>query len=384
MPRYFGARNERECGTLSFLWTALMMFRWPMMMGFALLGILLVSKFFPDQSAIAESAALIKANIGDISKERWDDVISQIIYAPENFNASFISKIKDILQTDWEYKLHLISFDGTVNTENIVPAVILYNFPAGVRGIFLVTFVSAALSTFNSSLNKTTAYFTRDIYQRYIRPVALNKELIWISYAFIGVLVYTGYLFAYNIQSINQIWAWIIMGLGGGLAIPSALKFYWWRYNGSGYAIGTTIGIGAAFFQFAFFPQLPDWQQFLIISGISLIATITGTLLTTPTDENVLSNFYNNTRPFGFWKPFLVKLSDEVRKSMIIEHKHDLISVPFVLGWQVTLFLIPMQLMIRAYYDFYITLTIFICSLLGMYWFWYRNLSKSSAVMNRS
>lgn len=32
-PKYFGARNDRECGTLTFLWTWLMMFRWPMMNG---------------------------------------------------------------------------------------------------------------------------------------------------------------------------------------------------------------------------------------------------------------------------------------------------------------------------------------------------------------
>jgi hypothetical protein len=33
------ARDERECGTLTFRWTQLRMFRWPMVMGFAVLGL---------------------------------------------------------------------------------------------------------------------------------------------------------------------------------------------------------------------------------------------------------------------------------------------------------------------------------------------------------
>ena len=29
-PKYFGARSDAECGKLTFMWTWLMMFRWPM------------------------------------------------------------------------------------------------------------------------------------------------------------------------------------------------------------------------------------------------------------------------------------------------------------------------------------------------------------------
>ncbi len=58
--RYFGARNERECGTLTLLWTNLMMFRWPMMISFAIIGILLVNSFFPDQSILHTATLNIK------------------------------------------------------------------------------------------------------------------------------------------------------------------------------------------------------------------------------------------------------------------------------------------------------------------------------------
>jgi hypothetical protein len=63
---------------------------------------------------------------------------------------------------------------------------------------------------------------------------------------------------------------------------------------------------------------------------------------------------------------------------MIREHRNDLLAIPFVLVWQVTLFLLPMQLMIRSYAQFQFTVSVFFVSLLGLYWFWYRRLPPSN------
>ncbi|MBI9071113.1 MAG: hypothetical protein JEY94_05925 [Melioribacteraceae bacterium] len=373
-PKYFGARSERECGTLTFLWTSLMMFRWPMMMGFAVLGIIMVNNFFPDQAVLNEAANFIKMYNPEITLQNWPENISNIINNYDKFPIEFITRLESILQNDWQTKLQLISFNGTVNTENIVPAVLLFNIPAGLKGFFFVAFVASALSTFNASVNKTAGYFTRDIFQRYLTTNATNKQLLTATYSFIAVLVFLGYILAYQVESINQIWGWIVMGLGGGLAIPSALKFYWWRYNGGGYAIGTTTGIITAVIEIINFPEHTEWERFLIISIISLAATIIGTFLTKPTDKKVIDNFYKTTRPFGFWKPFKNKLAPEVKKQMVREHKFEILSVPFVLGWQVSLFLIPMQLMINSYHDLGITSVIFIICLICIYMLWYRNL----------
>jgi Na+/proline symporter len=164
------------------------------------------------------------------------------------------------------------------------------------------------------------------------------------------------------------------MGLGGGLAVPSLLKFYWWRYNGGGFAVGTTTGILSAIFINSLWPGLVEWQQFISISIVSFIAAIIGTVLTKPTDDDVLKHFYQTTRPFGLWKPYKHCLDQTARTQMEHEHRNDLLALPFTLLWQVTLFLIPMQLMIHAYNDFLYTFLIFLVSLLGMYWYWYRRL----------
>jgi solute:Na+ symporter, SSS family len=373
-PRYFGARNERECGSMTFFWTTLMMLRWPMMIGLAVMGILLVGSLFPDQTVMTQVADLIKAHVGHVPKERWADVLSDIQNVPNQFPPALVHGIQSLLHEDWQSKLHLVSYEGTVNAERIVPAVILLYLPVGVRGFMLIAFVAASLSSFNASVNKTTAYFTRDIFQRYLRPHASNRELILSSYLFIVLLVATGFLLAYYIQSINQIWGWIIMGLGGGLAIPSFLKFFWWRYNGGGFTVGTTVGIAAAICQSFLWPGLPEWQQFSIVSAFALTAAVLGTYLSAPTDPEILRNFYQTTRPIGFWKPLREGLDVVQQSAVAREHRNDLLAIPFALVWQVTLFLLPMQLMIRSTDHLGLTVALFVASGAALYWFWYRNL----------
>ena len=375
-PKYFGARNERECGSLSFLWMVLLMFRWPMMIGFAVLGIYLVNDLFPDQAVMLQAAELIKSFVTNVSPERWPDVLSGIMNAPEKYPPELIQGLKSLFQSNWQSKLHLLSFEGTVNPERILPAVILFNIPLGIRGLLLVALIAACMSSFDTHVNRTSAYFIRDIYQRHLRPRAANRELIFASYLFILVLVVISYLLAYTVKSINEIWGWIVMGLGCGLIIPAMFKFYWWRFNGGGFAIGTIVGILGAFIQRLLWPGLVEWQQFTILSIISLAATIIGTFLTQPTDVNVVDHYYATTRPFGVWGPYKRKLKPEIRKTMSREHRNDLIALPFTLGWQISLFLLPMQFIIHSYEAFKITLIIFLVCLSGMYWFWYRNLPQ--------
>jgi len=92
----------------------------------------------------------------------------------------------------------------------------------------------------------------------------------------------------------------------------------------------------------------------------------------------VLENFYIKTRPFGLWGPFKNILPDKVRKSMEREHRNDFLAVPFTLLWQITLLLLPMQLIIHAFKAFAITFVFFVIGLVGMYVFWYRNMPPAN------
>ncbi|RKY07761.1 MAG: sodium:solute symporter [Planctomycetota bacterium] len=375
-PKYFGARNDRECGTLTFMTICLIMLRWPMMLGFAVLGLFMVKDMFPDQTVLIQASDLIRQHVENIDPSRWESILSGIINSPQNYAVELTTGLKQLLGDNWQTSLHLLSYNGTVNPERILPAVILMDIPMGFRGMILVALIAAAMSTFDSMVNMTTGYFTRDIYQGYLRPKAGNKELIYVSWGFAIAIVAMGFIFGYTIRSINDIWGWLMMGLAGGLLVPTILRLYWWRFNGGGFAIGTAVGLCGAVFQRIMFPGMDERLQFVVMVTIGLVAAIVGTYLTKPTDPEVLEEFYKTTRPFGFWGHLKRTMPADVRAAMTKEHRNDLIALPFALSWQITLFLLPMQLIVRNWQAFWVTFAVFAVSLLGLYIFWYRNLGN--------
>ena len=367
-PRYFGAKSDRDCGLLTFEAGWLMVFRWPLMLGIAILGLFLVHDLFPDQSTLGSAATLIKSYV-TVEKNQWPDMLASIASHPDKYAPAMIDGLRQTLGTDWSAKLSLLSYQGTVDPERILPAVILYKIPIGLRGLLLVALLAAAMSTFNCTINTATGFWTRDVYQAYLRPKASLKELIYASYGFGAFVSAAGFVMCYFTTSINDIWGWITAGLISGLMMPFMLRFYWWRFNGSGFVFGTIIGMIAAVLQRIFIPAMSEWYQFIYIATTGLVGSIIGTYVTGPTDSGVLENFYRTTRPFGFWKPLKNVLPAEEHVAMVREHRNDLTALPFTLGWQVTALLLPMQLMIRAYQAFAVTLVIFAVSMVGVYKF---------------
>jgi len=379
-PKFFGARNERECGKLSCLWICLMMIRWPMMMGFAVMGIYLVQREFPDPNVIAQVTDLIKTHHPEVAKNVWHDLLSGIAESPESYAAPLVQGLRDLLGESWVDKLALVSFEGTVDPERIMPAVILDALPLGLRGLILVAMIAAAMSTFDTEVNLSAAYFVRDIYQGYLRPGAPTRELIYASYAGSILIVVLGFLLGYTAKNINDIWGWVVMGLGISIQVIGLLRWYWWRFNGWGFAAGTFIGLCGAILQRIYYPDLTEWKQFVFILSASLVGAIVFSLLLPPAEDRVLEHFYRTTRPFGLWGRFRRRLNGRQRAMVSREHRNDLLALPFALLWQVTLFILPMQLIMHAYTSFMWTLPSFLIGLAGVYWLWYRNLPPERTV----
>jgi len=376
-PRFFGARSDRDCGRLSFLagWT--FMLRWPLMMSFVVLGLLLVKNLFPDQSVLVQAADLIKSHAGAVPQNEWPELLARIMNHPQAFSKELIGGLTQLLGSDWGSKLSLLSYYGTVDPERILPAVLLLNIPVGLRGLLLVAFLAAAMSTFNAIVNATTGFLTRDLYQGYIRPKAKNKELIYVSYAFGAMVMVAGFATAYSTKNINDIWGWLTMGLVGGTMIPTVLRLYWWRFNGSGFALGTLIGLAAALLQRVLIPGMPEWRQFLYMVGAGLVGSIIATYIRPPTERGVLEHFYRTTKPFGLWGPLRRILGQEEAAAMFREHKYDLISLPFAFFWQLTMLMLPLFLIVKQFRASAVAASILAMSLVGLYFFWYKKLPPS-------
>lgn len=376
-PKYFGARNDRECGTLTFLWTSLVAFRWPLMIGFAILGMYFVNQSIPDTSLLVDATAMIKSTFAGVEHPQWESTISKIINNQAEYPA-LITQLQDLLGSTWSDQLRLTSFYGTVNPERILPLVILNAIPVGLKGLLLIALTSACMSTFDGNVNWAVGFITRDLYQAFLRPQAKTKELIrvsWVGTFAIGII---GYLMAFTVDNINDIWGWLMMALGTGFFVPSFIKFYWGRFNGWGFTSGMAMGIGGAIVQRVFWPDLPELWQFVAMASLGLIGSIGGTLLTKPMDQEILKNFYLKTKPFGFWGNMKDTLDPETRKKVSREHFYDILSVPFVLVWHYLILLLPVLLVIGNFIEFAVGAVLLAIAMTGMYLFWYKKLPKKN------
>jgi len=372
--RFFGARNDRECGLQSILQGLTIGFRWPMMIGFAVLGILLVHDYFPESEAISRAATAIQSHHPELTPAEWHSTTAAIMASPDRADPSLIKELATTLGPDWQTKLGLIGINGTVNPEQILPTVIANTLPSGLRGFILIAMIAAMMSTLTTGLNQAAAVAVKDIYQNLFRPLASQRELISVSYCVSILLVASGFWMGINASSINDLWGWVMIGLTSGWIAPLALRLYWWRCNAWGIIYGTSIGGAAAIVQRLFFPATVEWMQFIIISAFSFAGTIIGSLYTKPTPQDVLENFYRTTRPFGLWAPLKNSLPTEQRAHLAEEHRQDLLAIPFFLVAQITLFLLPMQIVIHSYSAFWYTLPLFIIGAAGVYKYLWRRL----------
>ena len=170
----------------------------------------------------------------------------------------------------------------------------------------LAGLVAAFMSTFSATVNAGASYIVRDLWQPLFRPQANERQLVRASYAATLAIVVVGTLIGMYASSIRQVWDWIMMALGAAFVIPNVLRWYWWRFNGTGYAAGTLAGLAGAMpllFLSLMNIEPPIFYTFPALCAISLIAALIGTYAGRPTDDAVLLEFYRNVRPFGWWGP---------------------------------------------------------------------------------
>ena len=373
-PRYFGAKSDRDCGLQTLQQGVMLMFRWPLMIGFAVMGIYLVRNMFPDPEVIHRARDLIHAQYPATTEPFWHDLTGSIMSSPEKQPAELTGNLQALLGPDWKGKLPLVGFHGTVNPEQILPAVLLNMVPTGLKGLIVVAMFAAMMSCKNGLMNGASAFFVKDIYQNFLRPGAKNRELIFVSYASTLGIICAGFYFGVVATNINSLWAWLVMSLTAGQIAPQVLRLYWWRCNAWGMLAGTFLGAVGAVLQRIFYPQMPEWTQFLLMTAISFAGTIGGSLLTAPTPQDILRNFYRTTRPFGWWRPLRGEFQGAERAAIDRENRMDILTLPFALIWLVSMLLLPMQLVIKDYPAFFWTLPIFLFGLAGMYVFWWKQL----------
>ena len=276
--------------------------------------------------------------------------------------------------------------------EILLPQVINFHVPVGIKGLLLAGLLAAFMSTFSAFVNAGPAYIVNDIYKKYFKPEASDKHYIKASHIASFAVVALGVFMGFFADSINSLTLWITSSLFGGYVAANFLKWIWWRFNGWGYFWGMLSGLVIASLQFVLDQNKEHFADgtllydlshvsaiylFPLIFGVSLLGSFLGTYFSQPTDMKVLKSFYANVHPWGFWKPVLNELKmEDPTMQRNSSFWSDMLNCAIGIVWQSSMIVLPIYFIIRDYPKAFISLAVFLITTIILKFTWLDKVRK--------
>lgn len=259
--------------------------------------------------------------------------------------------------------------------EQVLPIVIRDFVPIGLAGLLISGLLAAFMSTFAGTINAAAAYLVNDVYKRYMRPQASDREYIRASYAASIVVVVVGCAAGYFTPSVHKATDWIVSALWSGYAAPNILKWHWWRFNGWGYFYGMIAGIVGALALLAD-PAIKPLEAFPFLMLVSALGAVLGSLLTKPENTEVLLDFYKRTRPWGWWGPIRdVALQRDPAFQPNRDFGIDAFNVVVGIIWQTSFVALPIYAVVHYWREMTVCIAIISVTSIVLKRTWYDRLA---------
>jgi solute:Na+ symporter, SSS family len=200
--------------------------------------------------------------------------------------------------------------------------------PSGLRGMLLVAFLGAYMSTISTQLNWGASYLVNDLIvpnqKKKVTEKSSGKEtksLVQTSRIATFVIMAFGLAVTTQITTITSVWEFIFQ-CGSGLGLVLILRWYWHRINVWSEITATiTPFLAYGYIQFRrwlFEVQLTtqskpleeltqdiwyyDFANGVLFSvGITTVVWLIITFLTKPTESEKTQAFYDKVKPTGVW-----------------------------------------------------------------------------------
>jgi Na+/proline symporter len=267
---------------------------------------------------------------------------------------------------------------ANMDFELLLPLAVKNLIPVGLSGLVLAGLLSAHMSTVSSFLNLVPAFFVNDIYKKYFRPDAPDRTYVRMSYAVTAAVTVASIGFGIAVGSVDAATRWIVSALWAGSAAANVLKWHWWRFNGYGYFLGMLAGLLVALALPVFFPHLDALEAYPWILLISGTASVGGTFLAPPESDRLLMSFYTTVRPWGLWKPVLLKVraaSPEFLPNR--DFGRDFLNVLVGIVWQLSLMAAPLAFVLKDWGSFAWTAAVAMMTTVLLKKFWFDRLDNA-------
>jgi Na+/proline symporter len=263
------------------------------------------------------------------------------------------------------------------DAEKIMPLV-LKQLPVGVAGFFMAIMLAALMSTISAMINVTSSVILNDFLKRYFAKHMTEKQLVRLGMAASAVTIVLSFSFSFLYDQIVSIWELMIFVILTMMLLPGTFRWHWWRFNANAFVLSM---VGTAVFAFAQRLLLPDWPVYIAVGVVmtaSFVWTIIATVLTKPTDIEVLVKFYVRVRPFGFWKP----IREEAEWRGLIPQNDpmpriDMLNALIASLFQLCLGIIPFYLLLRNWNQAILWGAICLVTVVVLYFTWYKNLPSA-------
>ncbi len=215
----------------------------------------------------------------------------------------------------------LVLLPGTEDWEMSYPILALEYLPPVALGLVVVSLVAAFMSTVSTGVNWGAGYLTHDLYQRFLRPNAGQRELVLIGQLTTAMLLFLGVLTAMVSDSIGTVFR-LVIAIGSGPGIVLVLRWFWWRINAatelaamvSGFVVGVLTSVSPLF-------RIDDYgMRLFATTGFTAICWLVVLCITPPESSAVLEGFVRKVRPPGpGWRGLRkkLKLKEEIGLSKL-------------------------------------------------------------------
>ena len=177
--------------------------------------------------------------------------------------------------------------------------------PSGLKGLLIVSFIGAYMSTISTQLNWGASYITNDLIKRNNKRNYSEKKLVGIAKLTTIVICLLAIFATSQVQTIDAA-AQFLINCGAGLGLVLIVRWFWWRVNAWSEIVATIAPIiGYSYFQVYLEMGYP--YGFLATLGFATVCWLIATFVTKPEKPETLQHFYNTVKPYGNWKPVVLK-----------------------------------------------------------------------------